>query len=87
MEEYLLFLGILLIIIICFILYYNNNKKNIIDNVVTTIKDTFSQKIPKIIIQTWKNNEIPTKYLPLINTIKNLNPDYEYKFFTDHAII
>ena len=65
MEEYLLFLGILLIIIICFILYYNNNKKNIIDNVVTTIKDTFSQKIPKIIIQTWKNNEIPTKYLPL----------------------
>ena len=87
MEEYLLFLGILLIIIICFILYYNNNnKKNIIDNVLTTIKDTFSQKIPKIIIQTWKNNEIPTKYLPLINTIKNLNPDYEYKFFTDQDI-
>jgi mannosyltransferase OCH1-like enzyme len=42
--------------------------------------------IPKIIIQTWKSNSIPNRYIPLIDSIKQHNPDYQYLFFTDNAI-
>jgi len=53
-------------------------------------KKTFIQSngniIPKIIIQTWKTNNIPNNYLSDINSIKTKNPDYEYKFFTDDDI-
>ena len=45
-----------------------------------------TQYIPKVIIQTWKSNNIPDKYKPLIDSIKTNNPDYEYKFFTDEDI-
>lgn len=42
--------------------------------------------IPKIIIQTWKSNSIPTRYVKLIESIKTNNPDYNYLFFTDNDI-
>jgi mannosyltransferase OCH1-like enzyme len=42
--------------------------------------------IPKIIIQTWKSNSIPHKYIDLIESIKQKNPDYQYLFFTDNDI-
>jgi mannosyltransferase OCH1-like enzyme len=42
--------------------------------------------IPKIIIQTWKSNSIPNKYINLIESIKKNNPDYQYLFFTDNDI-
>lgn len=42
--------------------------------------------IPKIIIQTWKDNDIPEKYHQDISTVKNLNPDFKYLFFTDDDI-
>ena len=42
--------------------------------------------IPKIIIQTWKSNSIPNKYINLIESIKQNNPDYQYLFFTDNDI-
>ena len=41
------------------------------------------EKIPKIIIQTWKTTTIPAKYQPLVDSVKYKNPAYEYKFFTD----
>ena len=42
--------------------------------------------IPKIIIQTWKSNSVPQRYMPLIESVKANNPDYEYLFFTDRDI-
>jgi mannosyltransferase OCH1-like enzyme len=42
--------------------------------------------IPKIIIQTWKNREIPLKYQLLQKELIKKNPDYEYLFFTDEDI-
>ncbi len=39
--------------------------------------------IPKIIHQTWKNNDIPEKYLLYQEKVKNLHPDWEYKLWTD----
>jgi len=42
--------------------------------------------IPKIIIQTWKDNEIPIIYKDNVENIKKLNCEYEYIFFTDNDI-
>jgi mannosyltransferase OCH1-like enzyme len=44
------------------------------------------EKIPKIIIHTWKSNEIPPKYDKDIESLKKFNPDFEFKFFTDEEI-
>jgi mannosyltransferase OCH1-like enzyme len=43
-------------------------------------------QIPKIIIQTWKSNEIPIKYSQDIKSVRALNPNFEYLFFTDEDI-
>jgi len=42
--------------------------------------------IPKIIIQTWKDDELPENMRICADKIKKLNPDFEYKFFTDKKI-
>jgi len=43
-------------------------------------------RIPKIIIQTWKDNYIPTRYEPLVKSVRYKNPAYKYIFFTDNDI-
>ncbi len=40
-------------------------------------------KIPKIIHQTWKTEEIPTKWIPYQQRVKELHPDWEYRLWTD----
>jgi mannosyltransferase OCH1-like enzyme len=49
--------------------------------------DTQIQKnlttIPKIIIQTWKTDYIPEKYVKEIKSLKNTNPDYTFIYFND----
>ena len=44
------------------------------------------EKIPKIIIQTWKDNNIPDKYKESIKSVKKFNPDYKYIYMTDNDI-
>jgi len=44
------------------------------------------QPIPKIIIQTWKTTNVPTRYKPLVDSIKSKNSGYKYMFFTDADI-
>ena len=44
------------------------------------------EKIPKIIIQTWKNHDIPSKYINSIRSIKRYNPNYKFLYFTDKDI-
>lgn len=39
--------------------------------------------IPKIIHQTYKNNDLPNTYQYCQNKIKELHPDFIYKFYTD----
>lgn len=46
---------------------------------------TVRTKYP-IIIQTWKDNNIPPKYRNLVNRVKYLNPNSQYIFFTDNEI-
>ena len=45
-----------------------------------------NDKIPKIIIQTWKNSNLSPKLKYLSDKIKTLHPNFEYKFFTDKDI-
>ncbi len=47
-------------------------------------KDT--NQIPKIIIQTWKSDYIPHKYVKEIQSLKNTNPDYTFIYFNDTDI-
>jgi len=57
---------------------------------VFTFKDNIegfeNRRIPKIIIQTWKDENIPDKYKSCIESVKKFNSNYEYKFFTDRQI-
>ena len=53
-------------------------------NADTDVEDV--DTIPKIIIQTWKDLSIPSKYIGLINSVKKTNPSYNYLFFTDNDI-
>lgn len=39
--------------------------------------------IPKLIHQTWKTNDIPKKWLSFTYKVKALNPDWQYKLWTD----
>ena len=61
---------IIIIIFFTFLFYYENTKS----------------KIPKIIIQTWKTNVIPNKYISDITSVRKFNKDYKFIFFTDNDI-
>lgn len=76
---YILF-GLIVFVILCIIAFEFSHKSP------NDKKIVLPQIIPKIIIQTWKSNNIPDRYIPLIKNIKNNNPDYEYKLFTDEDI-
>lgn len=39
--------------------------------------------IPKIIMQTWKNNDVPPHWRPSVESIKKYMPDWEYVLMTD----
>jgi len=70
-----------LIIILClFILFpiFNTNYYEKYEN--------NDEKIPRLIIQTWKSNDIPSKYINSIRSIKRYNPHYKFMFFTDKDI-
>ena len=45
-----------------------------------------NEKIPRILIQTWKTNKLPEKCEKFVDELKRLHPDYNYKFFTDNDI-
>ena len=43
----------------------------------------FGPMIPKIIHQTWKTDRVPPKARPYVDKVRQLNPDWEYKLWTD----
>ncbi|KAJ3024800.1 UNVERIFIED_CONTAM: hypothetical protein HDU68_007766 [Siphonaria sp. JEL0065] len=53
---------------------YDAHKANVIPG---------NRLIPKIIHQSWKTAEVPDKYTNWTKTWRSLNPDYEYKLWTD----
>lgn len=81
---YYTFAIMLILLILVFILYKLNNVIHRIDKSI--LVTPVNGNIPKIIIQTWKSDTVPQRYIELIETIKNNNPDYEYLFFTDQDI-
>jgi len=61
------------------------DNKNIID--ISNNKINSEEKIPRIIIQTWKTKEIPEKYIKYVESIKKYNPEFEIKLFSDEDIV
>jgi mannosyltransferase OCH1-like enzyme len=47
----------------------------------------YKQKIPKIIWQTMKTNEVPVFMKSYADSWIQLNPEYEYRFFDDNDIV
>src|SRR5690349_8393884 len=39
--------------------------------------------IPKLIHQTWKSSEVPHKWIPFVEKVKQLNPGWSYQLWTD----
>jgi mannosyltransferase OCH1-like enzyme len=64
----------------------NENSNLVINKNTYDINNDINNGIPKIIIQTWKSNTVPQRYMKLINSVKENNPDYKYLFFTDDDI-
>jgi len=42
-----------------------------------------SVKIPKIIMQTWKNKDVPSEWKSSLNSVKKIMPDWKYVLMTD----
>jgi len=83
---------------LCIIIYNNNNKQNIsigssennekvmyiYTNIILNPFNIIDQKIPKVIIQTSKNNNYNSLlHYNSVQTFLELNPEYEYYFFED----
>lgn len=47
----------------------------------------YTQKIPAIIWQTMKTNQVPVSMKNYVDTWITLNPEYEYRFYDDEDII
>lgn len=45
------------------------------------------QKIPKIIHQTYKTKDLHPEIQKVVNGLKEMNPDYEYRFYDDNDCI
>ena len=77
------YVTITIIIIVIFFIFYIVNI-----NLKINRFEKFENEstIPKIIIQTWKDNKIPYKYKNDIESVKKYNPKYKYLFFTDKDI-
>lgn len=43
--------------------------------------------IPKIIHQTYRSNDLPPEISEIVENLRCLNPDWEYRFYTDTDII
>ena len=58
-----------------------------LDHIINTLNQlcpTTSITIPKIIMQTWKNNNIPDHWKSSPQTIKSILPDWKYVLMTDN---
>jgi len=93
MNYQLLLILAIVIIILGFIIYKLNEisnrvtvNNNLDNSTSTSVVKYEKERIPKIIIQTWKTESVPQRYMQLIESIKTNNPDYKYLFFTDNDI-
>ncbi|KAJ3251871.1 hypothetical protein HDU77_005617 [Chytriomyces hyalinus] len=51
--------------------------------ITTANEQQQSRKIPKVIHQSWKTKLVPTKYARMVDSWKSMNPDYEYRIWSD----
>ena len=77
---------IIVIVVIAFFIFYITNY-----SLKNTLKDTEyehydNNKIPKIIIQTWKTKVVPLKYVNDVKSIRKYNSDFKFMFFSDEEI-
>ena len=77
MLIYLILFLLALLILVNYKLYFSKKE---------SFKNYKQEKIPKLIIQTWKDNNIPKKYDYDITSVKKINKDFKILFFSDNDI-
>ena len=77
MFTYLILFLLALLVLINYKLYFSKRE---------SFKNYKQEKIPKLIIQTWKDNNIPKKYDYDITSVKKINKDFKILFFSDNDI-
>jgi len=71
---------------------YNSNEHQITDPNWKIIEDRYNNfeykqdQIPKIIHQIWLGGKIPDRYKKLCDSFKIMNPDWEYRLWTDEDV-
>lgn len=75
---YVILLISIIILLSLIVFIYNLKRESFLNNSKTTI--------PKIIIQTWKSNQIPLEYKKEVDSVKNKNKNFRILFFTDEDI-
>ncbi len=60
-----------------------NRRRTYSESNITKYRKEKKVKIPKIIMQTWKNNDIPKKWQVSPKSIKEMMPDWDYVLMTD----
>jgi mannosyltransferase OCH1-like enzyme len=73
----------LVFVVLCILLIFYLFNKSLMNGMERF--DT-EEKIPKIIIQTWKTKNIPDKYKEDIDSVKKYNKDFQFLFFDDNDI-
>ena len=63
--------------------YSNSREKSSSESCSSDFDDNPDVKIPKIIMQTWIDNDIPDKWKCSPKSIKKMMPDWEYVLMTD----
>ena len=63
--------------------YTNSREDSSSETCSYSSNDDFDVKIPKIIMQTWIDNDIPKKWKCSPESIKKVMPDWEYVLMTD----
>ncbi len=63
---------------------FRNNIKNVTNRIDAVLK---IERIPRIIHQMWKDNNIPSELEPVVRSVKENHPNYEYLFWTDETIM
>lgn len=89
MSIYIYFLIATCILLILFKLLLDTRKNNHLSLLYPNqeyFQNYKQEKIPKLIIQTWKDHHIPKKYDYDVHSVKMVNPDFKRLFFTDNDI-
>jgi mannosyltransferase OCH1-like enzyme len=81
-KTFIIVIILCIVFILLFLFLFNHSLKQ----KAIRYENFDNNKIPKIIVQTWKTKNIPKKYVNDIASLKKVNPEFQFLFFNDDDI-